>query len=389
MIIERMIGRADTAGMPNQSTPEGRAYKAFMGHMRKAFARGNFNKETVSIDFDRDKELSELAEQNKDLLELKQIGPGAVHYNEVLRTMSVMYTNDDFIATRCMPQVMTNGALSGVYFTYDKRDKFAYPDDDMTDRTEPNELNQGRGKSSYGLTLRGLQEYLDYSTIQNQSAPLNELVDLHENCLYALDFNRELRVASKVMTSGNYSGNTVALTGADRWNASTATATDADSNPGQDVDTGMAAMWPGAGPGRKIGVTSLSVHNVLKRHPKILETFKYSGTGPKFATRQIIAEYFELDEYYVGASRKDTANIGQTASYSRIWGDSFAILRVAAPSLRNAGFGFILQDAPVVNQTFWQPDKGWKGAYKQKVARADQELIVAGDTSYLITTPIG
>jgi hypothetical protein len=391
MILESLTGKMDTAGMPKQETPEGRAYKALMSHLRKAIARGNFTKETVTLDMDRDKELSEIAEQNEQLLELKQIAPGAVHYNEVLRTMSVMYQNDDFIATRAMPLVMTNGALSGVYFTYTKRDKFAYPDDDMTDRSEANELNQNRGKQAYGLTLRGLKEYLDYATIQNQSAPLNELIDLHENCLYAMDFRRELRVAAAVMTAGNYSGNTVALTGADRWNATTATEVDADSNPGQDVDTGQAAMWPGAGPGKKIGVTSLAVHNVLKRHPKILKhsSVGHNAGGPKFATRQMIAEYLELDEYYVGASRKDTANEGQTAAYSRIWSDSFAIIRAASPSLRNAGFGFVLQDAPSTNQTFWMPEKGWKGAYMQKCARADQELIVAGDTSYLITTPIG
>lgn len=321
---------------------------------------------------------------NEELLEQRDLRPGNVHTNTVLQSLSVMYKNDEFIGEELMPVMTTGGKQSGVFYTYNKRDRFAYPDDSMADKTDAPELNQGRGTDTYSLSGRSLAEYLSQEVLNNQDAPLDELVDLQDNVLEGMMFRRELRIASAVQTAANYGSNTVAIAAADRWD------TASGGDPGAVVDAAKKALWGGRGQTRLKIAVSLDLHNVLKRHPKILEFFKYSGGVPGFATRQMLAEFFEVDDYLVGSARKDTANEGQTASYSRIWGNSLSLTRVAAQvSTRCLHFGTTFQDLAPQSYLSFEPKKGVRGAWYQKIGFFDQQKIVAADAGYLVTTPIG
>ena len=104
----------------------------------------------------------------------------------------------------------------------------------------------------------------------------------------------------------------------------------------------------------------------------------------------LLAEYFDVDEFVVGEGRKDTANEGQSASYSRIWPDVLGVVRVAqSPSVRNAAFGYTFQDNPTRSDLMFQLEKGASGGYQARSTHADQEKVIAEECGYLITTPIG
>jgi hypothetical protein len=288
------------------------------------------------------------------------------------------------ISDRVMPVILGNGKLSFVYFEYDKRDRTAYPDDTMADRSDPNELGQNRSAKTVGLEVRSLKEYLDQYTIQNQDTPLNEIVDVVDNVLYGLSFRREIRGIREATDPAKFGSNTTALAAGDRWDSTTG------GDPGAVVDAALAACWSGSGPGRFVGAMSLNVYNVLKRHPRILDTFKYSGTSAKMATRQMLAEYFELDEIVVGKARNDTANRGQTANFQRMWPDIFGVYRVSdRPSVRNAAFGYTFQDLPTQQDLQFLNEKSAKGAWQARATHADKQQIVAAECAFLVTTPIG
>lgn len=364
--------------LPIQETPEGRAYKAWTKYIKSKLNSG-FRSGTIELG--DDPELRELMESNEALVKFRAINPGGVHYDDILRNMSVMYANDAFIADRVMPTVFTSGALSGGYFTYDLENRTDYPDDTMTDRSDPNELTENRSKATYGLQPRSLKEYVDMLTIQNETAPLSELMDAQENVLYGLMFNREKRVLAAITTAGNYAGNTDTLSGAEQFNDTGGT----PANPLVVVDALREKMWNGNGAGRMVGVVPLEVHNVLKKHPSALAFLHSGGVNPQSVTRQNIAAWLELDEYLVTGFRVNTANEGAAATYTRAMGDYFAILRVAnSPSLRNAAFGYSLQATPVTQGTFWEPTRGSKGAYMCRSSFEDQQLVVAGLTSGLL-----
>ena len=355
--------------LPVAVTEEGKAFQNYMKGLRALK-----NNPEARADWEA---------ANAELLALK-LTPGTVHHDEILQTMSVMFKNDEFIWDRVMPQVMTNGSLGGLFWKYDRRDQLSFPDDAIGDKGKVNELGQNRTQDSFALTPRSLKESVDEFTLQDQASPLNELMDAQMHPLQGLDFNREVRVAGIVGAAGSYSGNTVAIAASDRLDTATG------GDPGGIMDTARASVWEGMGPGRWVVAVSLSVHNVLKRHPRILDTFKYGGSAPPFATRQMLAEFFEVDEYVVGKARKDTANRNQTASYSRIWPDVIALVRVSQqPSLRNAAFGYVLQDKPTRQDMWFRLEDGGQGVWTTRATRADQEKVVAPTCGYLVTTPIG
>jgi len=348
-------------------TPEGVKYERYVANLKAAI---NSSDPKVRAMVER---------ANAGILACRST-PGQVHIDSAMSTMSLMYANDDYIGERLMPVVYTGGKLSAKYFTYPKRERFAYPDDAASDRSSVNELNESRSSQSVSLEGRALKEWVGQDTLNNQDAPLNELLDAQQNVVEGLAFKRELRIAAIVGAAGSYGSNTGSPTVL--WSAG--------GDPLGDIDTAKAATWNGRGQGKRIAFMSVNVWNVLKRHQQVLDTLKYGGSpeAPAQASLMAFAKLIGVDEVLVSESRKDTANEGQTASYSRIWPDVFGIVRAAAPSVRNAGFGFTFRDAPL-RQTMWfDQAPGVSGGYFTKASCHESHDIVAADTSYLLTSVI-
>src|SRR5690606_26704004 len=104
----------------------------------------------------------------------------------------------------------------------------------------------------------------------------------------------------------------------DRWDSSTG------GDPVNDINAAIAACWSGRGPGKKVAFTNLDIWNILKVHPRLLDMIRGNRDG--MLTREMFAQWFEIDELLIGKARHDTANDGQaSASYSRIWPAVFGI----------------------------------------------------------------
>jgi hypothetical protein len=316
------------------------------------------------------------------VLTKSSLQPSDVHLANILKTMSVEYANDDFIGHQIMPEFFT-GKMTGTWYVYDKRRRLAVPDDEVSTDGKRNETSQGRTRSSYTLTIRGLEEFLDQYTIEDQDAPLDEVMDLGLNVLYGLAFREELRIITACTTAGNFGSNTQAIAAGDRITAA------GGGDPMAIVDTMKAAVWSGNGPGSWVLTTSLTGYNIIKRHPQVLASLAGASTrGPAFATQDQLAEFFGVDKFLVGRARKDTANIGQTESYSRMWSDVLLLTRVAdTPSRRNAVFGWSLKSTPTASMLNFDPNRGGKGGLVYSASHADQQKIAAADTGYLTTTP--
>lgn len=323
----------------------------------------------------------EIQTANAELMYVKDVQPGAVHNDATLTSLSVQYANDVYIGELLMP-VIDVTKRSDQYAVYDQRNRFAYPDDALGPRGEANEINEGRSFETYFCKGYGYENFVSGETIAQQDAPLNELVDLTEAVAEGLMFRREKRIAAVLTTAGNYGGNTAAIGAAARWD------TTAGGDPIADIQTATAALFTGKGPSRIVGFTSLDVWNVLSRHPAILDLFKFNGSSPGLATPDMIATFLGMDELLVGRAREDTSNEAASATFARIWGDSFGIIRVLdRPSIRNAAFGVTFRNG--MNAIQWFDQRvGVKGGWYAKVAAEEDHKITAAPTGYLITTPI-
>jgi hypothetical protein len=322
---------------------------------------------------------------NEDMLRAKATN-GTVHNNATMSNLSVQYKNGDYIGDQLMPFV-TVAHKSDDYFTYSKRDRLSGPDDAVGNRSRPNELTENRSTATYSCKDYALMNYVDNEMLRDQDAPLDEMVDLIESINDVMALKREQRVASILTTSGNYSGNTAALAGNFQW-ADAAGAEGSTSNPIIDIQTAMAALWMGAGAGDLVGFTSLEVMNALSRHTKIRGLFQYTSEG--LATADQVARFFGLSKILVGSARQDTANEGQTASYSRVWGKHFGIVRVARnPSIRNAAFGYTFRLKGDPKTDFWYDQAvGKTGGWYARVGTSEDHKVVAADTGYLLTSVI-
>lgn len=331
--------------------------------------------------------LKSLSQEKKDragapLWHSKAVSPGAVHTNTLLSNLSVMYTNDEYIGEQLIPAVSV-GKRSDVFAIYPKRERFAYPDDMIGSRSAPNELNASRTTDNYSVKDYGFMDFVSQDTIDNQDAVFDEMLDLIENINEGIAFKREKRLATILTTTTNFGSNTATLSGSDQWDHASG------GDPIKKIQDGKAALWNGSGPSDIVGYTSLEVLNVLARHPAIRDLFKY--TGPEgLATADQIARYFGLSKLLVASSREDTANEGQTASYSRIWGKHFGMVRVARrPSKRMAAFAanFRMNGDPVTTQWFDQKP-GKQGGFYGKVGVSEDAKIIAADTGYLYASVV-
>lgn len=309
----------------------------------------------------------------------KAVTPSAVHVDALMSNFSVMYANDEYIGDRLMPVVPVE-KRSDLYTKYPKRERFAYPDDELSFRAEANEVDASRENDNYSVRDYGLGNYLDLETMGNQDAPLDEMLDLNAAVNDGIAFKKEVRIATIVQASGNYGGNTAGA--AIKW--------DTASTGGSivsDIVAADSALWSGFTPTKKIGVTTLDNWNsLIFNNPSLTDKIKYTQKG--ILTTDLVASMFGLDDILIGRARQDTANIGQTASYGRIWSsDFFAILRVAIrPTRRSLHFGstFQLRNDPVTTQWF-DPKVGKRGGVRLKVAVSQDHKVVAGDAAFYIS----
>lgn len=340
------------------------------GRVKKYQERWDFARDQ----FRKDKSFRE--QVVKSYLAIRDVGASAVHSNTFLQNMSVHYANGEFIGEQLMPVVSVD-KRSDNYATYPKREIFAYPDDAIAQRGRANEISESRGSDNYSVKDYGFSDFVSTDTVDNQDAVFDEMKDCMEKPLYALALKREQRIATIVTTGANFAGNT--STPAVLWDTASPTIV-------ANIQTAIASTFRGAGDSELIGFTSIDVWNVMSRDAGLRDLFKYVKEG--LAMPQQIAQYLGLSRILVSDARQDTANSGQaSATYSRIFGKNFGILRVAkSPTKRSAHFGstFRLRNMPLATQWF-DPSLGTKGGTWCKQACSEDHKIVAPDTSYLLT----
>lgn len=326
----------------------------------------------------RDPRVVEEVRRANEALVQKALTPGVVHVDTTLANVSIQYANGAYMGTQLMPVVQV-AHLSDRYFVYDKRSRLAYPDDYVGSRASPNELNENLITDNFSCKPYAYKEYIDNLTLENQTAPLDAMVDVVANLNEGIAFREELRIAALLGSASTYGSNFTTLGAGAGWTGT--------GNPITDLQNASAALWTGRGPSKKVGFCSLNVWNALVNNAKILALFQYSRPG--LNTKQEIASVFGLDDIFVSDARKDTANESQAANYSRIWPDVFGVIRVAtSPGIRSASFGYTFRFGQKDTTEWFDPSIGPKGGYYARVGLVEDHKPVAPDLGFLITNPL-
>lgn len=315
------------------------------------------------------------------------LGVGSVHIDRALTNVAVMYQNREYIADRVFP-VVNVGKKSDKFFKFKPETMFNIAAVDIVGA----ESVPGRPApaldtaGTYSCRDRALMDFISIDEELNADAPLQPRIDVTEILTNYLMLAREKRVADIVFSSGNYGSNTAALSGASRWDTST----------GDPVSNILAALRaPLVRPNTM--VIGEEAWDGLRTSPKLLQYVlsranTSNGVTPLMLDAQTIAAAFRLDNVFIGESIYNTAAEGASASYSRIWGKSCALIRVEPnPSPRRTQtFGYTFRfGGSMETSVFSEGMPGRAGGTYVKVAHSDDDEIVGGEyTGYLYTTVV-
>jgi hypothetical protein len=310
--------------------------------------------------------------------QIQNLAPGEVHTDRALSNFALKYANEEHIGDALIPAIPAD-SKSDEYHKFDERAMTRAPDLKIPDRGYPNQVDFSMSTDSFLCQDRGLSQPVSEATIMNADAVLDQLTAVVMSVSDQVSVGRELIAASVLTTSGNYSGNTAAVSVP--WNNSA-------SDPAADVLGALGSIWPGQGPGSLQAFCSFDVYKDLAVHPAMRGLFAGSSLVDKsgLVTPSMLANVFNVAKLHVGKAWKDTANEGQTASYSRIWPDSFGVVRVMqSGSKYNAAFAGRFQwIKPEVTITI-DARAGVRGVRHVAVRLSEIEKVIAPKTGYLLT----
>jgi hypothetical protein len=297
-----------------------------------------------------------------------------------LTAISVVYKNPGYIADMVLPRIgvakqefrfvqFPTGAMFDVYDTAVGRRSRV--NEVVLEGTETADFCVDQGLSAVVPEADMENADLRYNPRDTQTVQLTELIAL----------GREQRVANLVFNTGSYgAGLTTTLSGTGQYSDYT------NSDPVSGIN-GMLDL-PLVRPNKLVfGQRSWTL---VRSHPRIVQATKGTAQLGGIASRQQVAELFEVDEVLVGASRANNAKRGQTPSMARLWGNHIAGIYIP-PVLTGQGevaFGATFEWMTRTVREGFNPKIGLRGATEIVVGESVKERIIANQAGFYIQNAV-
>jgi hypothetical protein len=297
-----------------------------------------------------------------------------------LTAVAVAYRNSRLIADGVLPRVLVT-TQEFKYLKYPKGTFFTVPDTKVGRRGVPNEVELEGEDATATAQDHGLDDVVPNADIQAAASQPNLPDPLMKATEFVTDLvmlAREKRAADLVFDSAQYAAaNKVTLAGNDQWSVD-----HADSDPIADITAGLDAcvLRPNIMVIGRLAWTKLSMHK------KIVGAIYKAGTDAGIASRQAIADLFELDEILVGEGFINTAKKGQTPTISRVWGKHCVLAHrnPNADTQRGVTFGITAQWGSRVAGAMNEQKTGLRGSQRVRVGESVKELLTANDLAYMV-----
>ena len=267
--------------------------------------------------------------------------------DQLLSEIAVAHSNHGFIAQEVMQPLGVNLPKGGYYVI--GKGHLRQTDDAR---------KQGDPSNKAGLQILGEETYAvgghalhDVVTQEDRANFADSAIDPEADTTWALmqesKVNREIELAAKILATANYETNySTTLTGTDQWSDYT------NSTPTSDIDGAVQKIHSGAVPGPYSMLLGKAVYDKLKRHPDLLEHFKY--TSGQSITAEMIAEYFDLRRVLIGEAVKNTAAENAADALSYVWGKNAVLFAdPVSPGTKQATFGRMIHDKLFGNAPMW------------------------------------
>ena len=297
-----------------------------------------------------------------------------------LTAIAVLYRNRKMIADAVAPRRVV-GKQEFKYLKHDMSEGFTVPDTRVGRKSAPNQVEFTATEVVDSTQDYGLDDMIPQADIMNAPVNYNPLGVATERLSNLIELDREVRTAGLVFAAGNYAtANKQTLSGTSQFSDYT------NSDP---LGVIMAALDSMVMRANKM-VIGRAAFSKLAMHPKIVKAFFGTAADSGIATREFIAQLFELDEIIVGESFVNTAKKGQAATLARAWGKHIALLNIDNLADISSGTTFALtaQFGSRVAGALADPNIGLHGGQRLRVGESVKEFITAPDLGYLITDAV-
>lgn len=299
----------------------------------------------------------------------------------ILTAVAIAYRNPDIalIGDQVLPRTPT--AQEFKYLKYDLAQGFTIPDTKVGRKSTPTEVDFSATEVQDKVVDHGLDDLVPNEDIESDNQGVDPLGIATMYLTNLVNLSREQRVANLVFNTASFAaGNQQTLAGTSQWSDTV------NSDPVAAISDSLdiPVMRP------NICVLGQATWTKLRRHPKIVQAIKNTNQGAGMVTRQEFADFFELQELYVGAGFANTAKKGQTASLARVWGKHAAFIyrdRAAGPQA-GVTFGFTAEWGNKIAGTIDEQKVGLTGSQRVRVGERVKELVVATDLGYFFQNAV-
>lgn len=259
-----------------------------------------------------------------------------VHVDTALSEIAIAYKTKDFIADQVFPLVDVD-KQSDKYYVWDKG---SWLSNQVEKRTPGDTYPEGRIKLSTDEFYCDIY-HLGYAIPDEDVKNADQAVQLEQTgaewLAHQFMQKREIELASAIMGNSIWDNDLDGGTDFTKWD-------DYDnSDPIDDIDTYCDTIQQNTGVRPNTLVMGRQVFSKLRRHPLLLDIFKYTGRG--ILTIDQVKDALDVEMLLVGGAIQRTSNEGAaTAVQSFIWGKDALLLYVPPrPALRepSAGYTFV------------------------------------------------
>ncbi len=287
---------------------------------------------------------------------MAQPDPKNVYVDEFLTDVLIAYlqAQTNFFADKLFPIVDVQ-QQTGIFPAYDKS---SWLRDEAKVRGDTEESAGSGWETDLTITYNCEQISVHKDIGPQARANQKDPIDLDAHAArwvgQQLMMRRDREFAAAFMQTGIWDTD---LTPGTKWDAGGSTPIEDVTNAAEDV-----ANLTGFKPNKIL--TGNKVFNVLRNHPDILA--RTTPTSPRVPTTQVLAEYFDVDEFIVARSVRETAVEGAASAVQAIAPDATLLLVYAteAPSILEPSAGYSLA---------WTGLLG-AGAYAGRIARIPMPL---------------
>lgn len=246
---------------------------------------------------------------------------------------------DEFIADQLFPSVPV-GKQSDKYYTIQKDNFLMLPSEGAlrAPRTQARRVEFTVSSDAYFALNYALANENALEDLANADVA----IQLRQNSVRIVTAQlrraQEDRIA-RLVTSASNVGSGVILSGSTKWSDFV------NSDPLGDVTTAHAFIRSNTGLLANTMVIDWDTLQVIRRHPDILDMFKYTEGG--MATDAQLREVFKVQTILVGRAIKNVGKEGQVASMANIWGNNVLLAHIErGTSLQTQTLGLRMQWTP-------------------------------------------